>query len=677
MGRPKWTSAAADALLAAWEAAVPPPRARELSTAELKAVVGLLRASPGQPRVSTASVQLKLRQVVSTYQFVTAFDARSQRLGNAVSWFDLPIADRDKCTVGLPASRAVMKLVSRDFFQQIARLCSDGDTTGSGDAQAALDGPSYTDANTEDSKRGTNAGSARVASGAAQAPSRPGDQAAGVGSDGSFCRVRARSTAFVETGSTPRSSQEIHSRRARLVPNEWGVHCRITNLNPEAETSERTAEYDEPSRRTDTTPPTHLSELRDHNANHDGPTEPGSPFPGPGRDWSKSDFLRFLRSWSEAVDAFLTYGNVEDEIVKLPSWLIRQRWMLHGGSSKLTVDSITDMKRCLIMAFQAVCICLSELLDKGEDTEVSSSWFSLPSDKRLQRIRESGAPEAAQRLANKLDEGIFNQIAAILNREAVLSMVTEPQERADDSPLSLQGAASGRAELADQALSPPSPPTAQPVPIFHATNAVEPQVQFQGTTRTGVEQRQASRKRSLSPHRRGRLSNSSPRKIPSASAPDVDRLLHYEPARARYRAQIKPTADGFADQDGEGAVQAFLDNSQRGFGQLVRSLKTERIRKRRVGYTFVLDTLRQRCSTQTDNARAVYLRELALLQSQQLFVSCMALHREREREREQRHCVVRRAVRWSLASGGHSLAQQQHLENEAGPDASYWRSLRR
>jgi hypothetical protein len=622
-------------------------------------------------------VRLKLRQVVATYQFITAFDARSQRLGSAVSWFDLPSTDRAKCTVGLPASRAVMKLVSRDFFQQIAYLCSGSDVAVSGDAEAALGCTSYNHANTEASERGSDVGSPRAGYATAYGPSQYQDRAGELDPDGSCDRLRTSSRAFIELVPTQRGSQEVHNSRAQQSPDESGVHGQIANSNAATETGDSVTEHDKPSRQTDGAPSIHLSEPHNHNAGHGDPAESASPFPEPVRDWSQRDFLRFLQSWSEAVDAFLDYGNVEEEKVKLPSWLIRQRWMHHGGSRELTVDSITDMKRYLILAFQAVCTCLSEFLDDRVDAEAFSSWFLLSSGKRLQRVRDSGLPETAQRLAYKLDEGIFNQIAAILNREAMLSMVTEHQESADNSHLSLPGVTTDGPALAGQARSPLSPPTAQPVPIFHVVNLVEPQVQLQGAARTGVERRRASIERSLSPYRRESRSSCGPRKISSASAPHLDRLHHYEPAQARHRVQNKPTADEFADRDDEGAIQAFLDSSQRGFDQLMRSLRMERIRERRVHYTFVLDTLIQRCSPRMDSTRAAYLQELALLQSQQLFVNFVALHRKREREREQRRCVVRRAVRWSVASAGHSLAHQQHLENDAVPDASDWRSLRR
>ncbi|RLN61872.1 hypothetical protein BBJ29_004237 [Phytophthora kernoviae] len=60
--------------------------------------------------------------------------------------------------------------------------------------------------------------------------------------------------------------------------------------------------------------------------------------------WTQQDWLLFVDAWKEAVDEFVDYGNDQREKVKLPNWLIRQRFIALGGSEEVTVGSITAKK---------------------------------------------------------------------------------------------------------------------------------------------------------------------------------------------------------------------------------------------------------------------------------------------------------------------------------------------
>ncbi|KAG7397792.1 hypothetical protein PHYBOEH_000173 [Phytophthora boehmeriae] len=135
--------------------------------------------------------------------------------------------------------------------------------------------------------------------------------------------------------------------------------------------------------------------------------------------WTQQDWLLFVDAWKEAVDEFVDYGNDQREKIKLPNWLIRQRFVALGGSNEVSVGSITAKKRCVVNAYQFVRDCVA-----GMQALDGSDWFKLTFNERFRLQRKLIGPKSSQRLGCEIGLSTYNKIAAIIEKEEVLATVT-------------------------------------------------------------------------------------------------------------------------------------------------------------------------------------------------------------------------------------------------------------
>ncbi|POM65534.1 Hypothetical protein PHPALM_18732 [Phytophthora palmivora] len=139
----------------------------------------------------------------------------------------------------------------------------------------------------------------------------------------------------------------------------------------------------------------------------------------PKNAWNPRDWALFVDAWQEAVEEFIALGNDPDEKVKLPNWLIRQKFVALGGPSDTTIGSITAKKRCVIQAnnFIQQCVAGLEALD-------GSDWFDLTFNERFRLQRKLVSPKSSQRVGCEIDRDTFHKIGDIIEKEEVLGMVT-------------------------------------------------------------------------------------------------------------------------------------------------------------------------------------------------------------------------------------------------------------
>ncbi|TDH72275.1 uncharacterized protein CCR75_008791 [Bremia lactucae] len=135
--------------------------------------------------------------------------------------------------------------------------------------------------------------------------------------------------------------------------------------------------------------------------------------------WTAEDWALFVGAWQDAVDEFIDYGNEPDEKVKLPNWLIRQKFVALGGPEDTTVGSITAKKRCIIHSYNFICQCVTalEALD-------GSDWFDYTTGERFRLQRKLVSPKSSQRVGCEIDRETFHKISSILEKEEILGTVT-------------------------------------------------------------------------------------------------------------------------------------------------------------------------------------------------------------------------------------------------------------
>ncbi|RLN68228.1 hypothetical protein BBJ28_00006037 [Nothophytophthora sp. Chile5] len=211
--------------------------------------------------------------------------------------------------------------------------------------------------------------------------------------------------------------------------------------------------------------------------------EKGGATESPRLKWGQREWLLFVDAWGEAVDDFVDYGNDQREKVKLPNWLIRQRFIALGGSEETTVGSITAKKRCVIQSFHFVRECAAAL-----EARDGSDWFQLAYNERFRLQRKLIGPKSSQRLGCEIDLQMFAKIATIIDKEEMLLTVTggkrkRSRKRAPSvSSESSLAASSPRSpspepeELSDLEETPPPPPASPPPPSVHGEEDASSQV---------------------------------------------------------------------------------------------------------------------------------------------------------------------------------------------------------
>ncbi|KAI9993215.1 hypothetical protein PInf_015286 [Phytophthora infestans] len=149
------------------------------------------------------------------------------------------------------------------------------------------------------------------------------------------------------------------------------------------------------------------------------PEEEADAVDTPKSAWTTRDWALFVDAWQEAVDDFIDYGNEPDEKVKLPNWLIRQKFVALGGPQDTTVGSITAKKRCIIHSYNFIRQCVTQL----EELD-GSDWFDHTFNERFRLQRKLVSPKSSQRVGCEIDRETYNKIRAVLAKEEVLGRVT-------------------------------------------------------------------------------------------------------------------------------------------------------------------------------------------------------------------------------------------------------------
>ncbi|CAI5739829.1 unnamed protein product [Hyaloperonospora brassicae] len=137
--------------------------------------------------------------------------------------------------------------------------------------------------------------------------------------------------------------------------------------------------------------------------------------------WTARDWALFVDAWQEAVDDFLDIGNEPDEKVRLPNWLIRQKFIALGGPRDTSVGSITAKKRCIIQSYHFICQCVA-----GLDALDQSDWFELTFNERFRLQRKLVSPKSSQRVGCEIDRDTFQKVGVIIKKEEELGTVLAP-----------------------------------------------------------------------------------------------------------------------------------------------------------------------------------------------------------------------------------------------------------
>ncbi|ETK95035.1 hypothetical protein F441_02062 [Phytophthora nicotianae CJ01A1] len=139
----------------------------------------------------------------------------------------------------------------------------------------------------------------------------------------------------------------------------------------------------------------------------------------PKNAWTSRDWALFVDAWQEAVDDFIDYGNEPDEKVKLPNWLIRQKFVALGGPQDTTVGSITAKKRCIIHSYNFIRQCVTQL-----EALDGSDWFDHTFNERFRLQRKLVSPKSSQRVGCEIDRETYHKITSVLEKEEELGRVT-------------------------------------------------------------------------------------------------------------------------------------------------------------------------------------------------------------------------------------------------------------
>ncbi|GMF29600.1 unnamed protein product [Phytophthora fragariaefolia] len=293
--------------------------------------------------------------------------------------------------------------------------------------------------------------------------------------------------------------------------------------------------------------------------------------------WSAQDWTLFVDAWQEAADEFLELGNEPDEKVKLPNWLIRQKFVARGGAEDTTVGSITAKKRCIIHSYNFIqqCVAGLEALD-------GSDWFDLTFNERFRLQRKLVSPKSSQRVGCELDRETFHKIGIIMEKENLMGTVTGRKRKRKHKQVR-QSSVSSEAS-SDESL-PRSP--------------------------------------SLSPSR------------------DNDEVSDPEESRPITRHPHSPRYEGDGSQVDEQVVEALLEAQNARFEQLMHDLREERLEERKQNQAMLLEILHERSPAEDSNQNVSYLESLVGKQQEQLMDLFAQMHKEREQEREDFHALLR------------------------------------
>ncbi|KAG6610999.1 uncharacterized protein IUM83_08126 [Phytophthora cinnamomi] len=302
----------------------------------------------------------------------------------------------------------------------------------------------------------------------------------------------------------------------------------------------------------------------------------------PKNAWTTRDWTLFVDSWQEAADEFLELGNEPDEKVKLPNWLIRQKFVEMGGAADTTVGSITAKKRCIIHSYNFIrqCVAGLEALD-------GSDWFDLTFNERFRLQRKLVSPKSSQRVGCEIDRETFHKIGGIMEKEDILGAVTG-RKRKRSHKKARQPSMSSE-DSSDESL-PRSP--------------------------------------SLSPSR----------DEDEMSDPEETRSITKYPQSPEYEEEEEEEEEPQVD---EKVVESLLEAQNARFEQLMRDLKEERMEERKQNQAMLLEILHQRTPAEDTNQNVSYMESLVGKQQEQLMDLFAQMHKERQQEREDFHALLR------------------------------------
>ncbi|CEG50382.1 uncharacterized protein PHALS_08094 [Plasmopara halstedii] len=293
--------------------------------------------------------------------------------------------------------------------------------------------------------------------------------------------------------------------------------------------------------------------------------------------WTPQDWAMFVDAWQEAVDEFIDYGNEPDEKVKLPNWLIRQKFVALGGSQDTTVGSITAKKRCIIHSYNFICQCVN-----GLEALDGSDWFDYTFTERFRLQRKLVNPKSSQRVGCEIDRETYQTIGSVLEKEEILETITVTGRKRKR----------GRRKIRKSSMS--SDPSSDQSVIQSPTSSL---------------------------------------------SEDADDMSEAEDPPTKHPSPI--VNDDERSQVDEQVVEALLEAQNARFEQLLRDLREERMEERKQNQAMLLAILHERKPTDDLTENATYMEALVGKQQEQLVSLFAQMHKERQQEREDFHALLR------------------------------------
>lgn len=293
--------------------------------------------------------------------------------------------------------------------------------------------------------------------------------------------------------------------------------------------------------------------------------------------WTPQDWAMFVDAWQDAVDEFIDYGNEPDEKVKLPNWLIRQKFVALGGSQDTTVGSITAKKRCIIHSYNFICQCVN-----GLEALDGTDWFNYTFNERFRLQRKLVNPKSSQRVGCEIDRETYHKIGSVLEKEEILETVTTTGRKRKR----------GRRKVRKSSVS--SDPSSEQSII-----------------------------RSPSP--------SMSEDVEDVSEPE-DPPIKRSPRVVNEEEKI---------QVDEQVVEALLEVQNARFEQLLHDLREERMEERKQNQAMLLAILHERNSPNDTSENTSYIESLVEKQQEQLVSLFAQMHKERQQERADFHALLR------------------------------------
>uniref|UniRef100_M4B7G4 Uncharacterized protein n=1 Tax=Hyaloperonospora arabidopsidis (strain Emoy2) TaxID=559515 RepID=M4B7G4_HYAAE len=294
--------------------------------------------------------------------------------------------------------------------------------------------------------------------------------------------------------------------------------------------------------------------------------------------WTARDWALFVDAWQEAVDDFLDNGNEPDEKVKLPNWLIRQKFIALGGPQDTSVGSITAKKRCIIHSYHFICQCVA-----GLNALDQSDWFDLTFNERFRLQRKLVSPKSSQRVGCEINRKTFRKVGVIMKKEEELGMVAAPGHKRKRSHKKKFRNESMSSETSSDCSLPQS---------------------LTSFSSTGADEVSESDSQIRYPHH-------------SAVSEDEGMLVD------------------------EQVVEALLKAQNTRFEQLMHDLREERMEERKQNQAMLLEILYQRTPSEDCNQNVSDMESLVEKQQEQLMDLFSQMHSERQQEREDFHALVR------------------------------------